>query len=158
MNYEQKIQKIKEASDRKEKRLLKRLELAKGKVKRPSMAKLKKDLQRVTNKIVRLMYPPICYTCDKPCVGSNPPQAGHHYSVGSHQGTRYDFDNLRVQGSCCNLHKSGEQLEFAYKLRKEIGEERYEALRLKAKAKHKWSREEVETLLVSRDQILASLL
>ena len=141
------------ALERKAKRLEKSLLLAKGKPKRIPMSKLKKDIQKVTNKIVRLKYPHICYTCDKDVTGDA--QAGHHHPIGGHAATRYNFDNLRIQGSCCNLHKRGNQVVYSYRLRKEIGEDRYEALyQLAHDKKFTWTREALEELYLERKQML----
>lgn len=156
INYQKKLEKIKQAADRKEARLKKRLELAKNKPKKISKKSLRNILQRLTNKIVRLRYPPICYTCDEP-ITKGLPQAGHCWTQAGHPYARFDFDNLRIQGTCCNHYKSGNHTEFSYRLQKELGPERWETLYQRAHSKLRYSEEELLQLIEERKIILNQL-
>lgn len=155
LTYEEKLARIQKAAKKKEMRLIKRLQIAKGKPRRLTRVRLLKELQRITNKIVRLSYPHVCYTCGKDVTGDA--QAGHLWTQAGHAYSRFDFDNLRIQGSCCNKYKSGYHSMFAYKLRKEIGDERYEALYSRAKSSQRFTTAELEQMIAERNEILANL-
>lgn len=155
IDYKKKLEKVKAAAKRKEKRLLKRLQLAKEKPRRETKLQLRKRLRKITHAIVR-HGKTICYTCDK-FVPVNDRQAGHFWSDGSHSATRFDFSNLRMQGSCCNLYKYGNLAEYSIRLRKELGDEAFEALAQKAHQTKIWTREELEEMIEERKHILESL-
>lgn len=142
----------------KEQQLRKRLEKAEKKLrkaKQPTMKQLKNELQRITNRIVRLREPN-CYTCGK-YLEFKDRQAGHHFSQGAHGAAKFDFNNLHTQCVACNMHKSGNQVEYAYRLRKELGEEMYEGLYLLANSKTKWERGQLESMIAERKNILKTL-
>lgn len=153
-NYEKKLQKMKEASERKEARLKKRLQLEKGKPKRVTINQLKKELRRITHRIVRFKYPN-CYSCGKFFEFAKR-QAGHFHTDAGNPGTRYDLDNLRTQCQMCNYHVGGDA-SYATRLLKDIGIERFNALDERRKIKPKWSREELIALIEERKGILANL-
>jgi hypothetical protein len=166
MDYKQKFEKMRQKKERLELKAKERLEtlrlrskdrLAKvsAKKKQKSIHKLKTELWGLTSQIVRASSH-ICYTCNRILAYPNR-QAGHHFSKGGHQGTMFDLDNLRVQDAACNLFKSGNQAEFSYRLRKELGDERYEALYQRANTPHKWTREALEQLIIERKAILNRL-
>lgn len=156
MNYETKLAKIKQAAEKKEARLRKRLMLEKGKRKQKSMKQLKMELQRITNQIVRHQSGE-CYTCGRKLEYAQR-QSGHHISRGASSAARFTFSNLRVQcARPCNLDLSGNQVIFAYKLRKELGDEAYEDLYKMAMQPKKWSREELSELIAHRKQYLKSI-
>jgi len=152
--YERKLQKLKESSERKEKRLKKRLELAKGKPKTLGMRELKAALKKVTHAVVRLTYE-ICYSCGK-FVPLKERQAGHFHTDGGNPGTRYDFDNLRTQHGRCNYILGGDA-PFSARLLREIGQERFLALDEKRKIKPKWSKQQYMDLTEERKLILQQL-
>lgn len=152
--YEQKLQKLKESAERKEKRLKKRLELAKGKPKILPMSKLKKDLKRVTHAIVRFVFE-ICYSCGE-YVHPEKRTAGHFHTDGGNPGTRYDFDNLRTQHKHCNYICGGDA-PYAARLLREIGEKRFLALDLKRKIRPKWSKEQFIEEIRKRTELLETL-
>ncbi len=152
LSLEKKLQKVKEAAERKAKRLEKRALLMKNKP--PGIKKLKADLRKVTHAIVRLSYDN-CYTCDK-FVPLKERQCGHYHTDGGNPGTRYDFDNLRVQHAVCNYHSGGDA-HFGARLLKEIGEERFLALDMKRKIDPGWTKDDYLRLIEERKQILHDL-
>lgn len=154
--YEQKLQKIEEAHLRKQKRLEKRIELLKGKPKRVPIKTLKKEAKRITHKIVRLTTPDFCYTCSKP-IQKGDKQAGHCFPDGNYPGTRYDYKNIRQQGSCCNLYKHGNLAEFCTRLLSELGLDEFNALSDRAHRPFTWTRELLEQLIAERKPILEEL-
>lgn len=157
LTYEQKLQKMKERAEKKEKRLLKRLELAKSKPKKEKISLLLRRCQKVTNAIVRVKYQGgPCYTCEKP-IPKGDEQAGHCWTVQGHPYSRFDFRNLRLQGSCCNNYKHGYHSMFAHKLRNELGEESWNNLVLTAKSSLRYSREELLQMIEDRKKLLESL-
>jgi hypothetical protein len=87
-----------------------------------------KELQVVFNRFIR--------TRDKdlPCIscGTRKPvryDAGHFYSVGAYPNLRFNEDNVHKQCSKnCNKERHGNTHEYAARLKKRIGEERYSAL------------------------------
>lgn len=153
--YKKKLAKMQEAADRKKLRLEKRLRLQLTKAKQPKLALLKKTLRIITHKIVRLQGFK-CYTCDKP-LEYRDRQAGHFWTDGGHSKTRYDFDNIRVQCTSCNLHKSGNGAEFSIRLLNELSYGQFQALANRANQIHKWNREELLHLIETRQEILNQL-
>ncbi len=154
-DYKLQLERTKLRAEKREAKIRDRLEMAKlhhkekiVKMKQKSLKRLRDELQTITNRIVRTMSN-ACYTCQK-ILEFKDRQAGHHFSRGAHSAARYEFDNLRVQCSGCNMYKSGEQAEFAYFLRKELGDQRYEDLYKLAHSVKKWSREELVELIEKR--------
>jgi hypothetical protein len=89
------------------------------------LAKLKEKLWQLCRKIVKLLYPHVCYTCGKPLIdGSNDFHTGH-FIPSSICSTvlRYLLDNLRPQCSGCNVWKSGNWLAFENHLIKDLGKQ-----------------------------------
>ncbi len=146
---EKKLAKVKEtasnklakASQRQEKRVLK-LKEQNG----------KEGQKQLMNRLWKLISPIVrnksdtCYTCDK-YLEFKKRSAGHFWTKKGHPAVRFDLDNLRVQCDDCNRWKSGNCAEYGYRLRKELGEERYEALYLKKGQKKKWTLLELEELI-----------
>lgn len=118
----------------------------------PTLKNLKRSLWKLTSQIVRLKYTN-CYTCGK-YLPYEDRQAGHFFTQGGHGGAKYDFDNLRTQCFACNHYKSGDTATYGVKLLNEIGEERLNNLMLKAKAVHRYNRDELEQMINERQQIL----
>lgn len=79
----------------------------------------------------------VCYTCGK-VAHYKDLQCGHFISRG-HMATRWDEENCRVQCPGCNVFKNGNYTEYSYRLLKEIGEEKLDALMAKKKEIKQWS-------------------
>lgn len=54
--------------------------------------------------------------------------AGHYFAVGGYSGVRFDEDNVHGQCVKCNQHGHGEAQEYAIRLPKRIGQQRFEEL------------------------------
>lgn len=86
-----------------------------------------KAFQQIFNAYIRLRDK------DLPCIScgakiNNSGHASHFFSVGSYPNLRFNEDN--VWRSCieCNLHKHGNTAEYSIRLKKHIGEERFNKL------------------------------
>ncbi len=101
--------------------------------KKPTPAKLKKELDRLFSIYIRTKYTVngrlYCYTCDKPMDFS-----------GSHCGhfiprniliTRWNEDNCRPQCVGCNIFGNGKILDFEERLKKELGAAKVEKMKAK---------------------------
>ena len=95
-------------------------------VKKPSLSKLTKELDRIFSIYIRKKYADkdgiaSCYTC-----GVRKPwkelQCGHFVSR-AHRSVRWDERNVRVQDYSCNVLKSGNLAEFTVRLQRECGVE-----------------------------------
>lgn len=147
--YEKKLLKLKEAASRKEKRLQKRLFLQKNKSldsaqrkearlkKRLLLQKnksrksdMKKDLQKLVNKYVRLRESS-CYTC-LDYLPYPKRTAGHFWTVGGHQRTRFELMNIHTQCVSCNKYKSGNLAPYASRLLEQYGAAAFQALHRRA--------------------------
>lgn len=112
-------------------------------------AKLKKKLDEIVSKYVRLKYADkngncACYTCGK-IKPWKEMQCGHLIKR-NHTCTRWLLDNLRVQCAGCNVFGDGKFDEFAVKLEKE-GIKLADLVKLKhsiCKIDNKWIKESIE--------------
>ena len=90
----------------------------------------KKKTWESCSKYVRLLHSKdgycICYTCGK-VKPIKEIQAGHGFS-GRHSSILFELSILRPQCFQCNCLNTGRLDIFTYKLRKELGDERYEEL------------------------------
>ena len=68
-----------------------------------------------------------CISCDRPLVGKF--DAGHFYSVKPYYGLRFHEDNVHGQDVFCNQHLHGNLQEYAIRLPKRIGIERFNWLK-----------------------------
>lgn len=124
------------------------------KLKKKTKKQLKKELWALISPIIRNKSAK-CYTCDKPLPIFADRSAGHLFSKGGHPATAFDLDNLRVQGDCCNLYKSGNCAVYSFRLIEEIGIERFNALALRAGQAKRWTTLELEALIAKYKDSLA---
>lgn len=113
------------------------------KAKRPSVAELKKKVQKMVNKKVRerdAKEP--CISCQKGAIE----HAGHYIAQGSTGALRFDPDNIHGQCSQCNVWKHGNLIEYRINLVKKIGLERVERLERHRHDVEKWTREDLEEI------------
>lgn len=70
-----------------------------------------------------------CFTCGRPITDPGKAQTGHCIpsSVGGAL-LRYNLDNLRIQDYFCNINAGGNGAVFITNLRREIGDERVDAM------------------------------
>ena len=89
-------------------------------MKKKTLAELKKILWILCKKIIRKLYPPICYTCGKTGLQKWNWQTGHGKPKGALPlKFQYDLRNLRPQCMTCNIHLGGCTDIFLAKLEKE---------------------------------------
>ena len=91
------------------------------------------ELQVIFNRYIRLRdRGQLCICCDKTLKDSGvwkfQYDAGHFLSTGSYPNLRFNEDNCHGQTVHCNRDKHGNQLEYAIRLPKRIGEQRYQDL------------------------------
>tara|TARA_R100001460_G_scaffold66010_1_gene106391 strand:- start:1769 stop:2176 length:408 start_codon:yes stop_codon:yes gene_type:complete len=109
---------------------------------KPTVSKLKKKLDAIFSKYVRLSNADKkgyvkCYTCGvKKYWEKDGMQAGHFMSR-KHTATRFDERNVKPQCYSCNCHFYGRQFVFGKNLDKEFGEGTADALLLKSKQTQK---------------------
>lgn len=91
------------------------------------LAKLKDELWELCKELTRLRYGYICYTCGK---YTQFPHTGH-FITDSTCSTElsYDLKNLRPQCYACNIHKSGNWVEYERRLIRDHGKEYIEELK-----------------------------
>jgi len=107
-----------------------------------------KDAQIVFNKFIRLRDK------DKPCVSCDKPlgakfDAGHYFSSGGHKAITFDEDNVHGQCVACNQHKHGNLISYQIGIQKRIGAERLLSLHEDAHKIKKWSRDELEQIILT---------
>ena len=111
-----------------------------------SKADLRKKVQRVFNKFIRLRDKDLsCISCGRI---ANKYDAGHYIAQGSSGALRYNEDNVHKQCSNdCNRYKHGNLVEYRIALIKKIGVDKVEWLEDHRHDVKKWSREELNQLL-----------
>jgi len=95
------------------------------KAKPKTQAWLKKELDRVFSIYIRQKYDKSCYTCGK--VGTL--QNGHFVSR-QYIATRWDENNCRPQCVGCNIFGNGKPLDFEERLKKDLGGDFIEEMKL----------------------------
>jgi hypothetical protein len=125
-------------------------------LKKKSIATLKKELQEVFNKYIRIRDTRndkgqpyfICISCNQP-KGLDQMNAGHFWPVGGHEAVRYDEDNVHGQCIYCNNFASNGVVTMNYQthLCQKIGKQRFDALALRRFNKSKLMHFELELLI-----------
>jgi hypothetical protein len=87
--------------------------------KQPSLAALKKKLDRVFSIFIRKRDKGVCFTCDKKLPWKQQ-QNGHYISRGVLI-LRWDERNCNCQCVGCNIFKNGNMAEYAIRLMKKHG-------------------------------------
>ena len=112
--------------------------------KQKSLAKLKADCQLVFNQYIRLRDK------GKPCISCGQfktLQAGHYFPIQGFDGLRYDEDNVSGECEYDNCFNEAHLISYGINLKNRIGEERYNALLIRAddykKVGYRWSRSEI---------------
>lgn len=99
------------------------------KPKTKTLGKLKLDVQKVFNAWVRRRDE------GSPCISCGEYktlQAGHFYPVSTHDGLRYDEDNVHGECAGCNCFNEGHLIAYGEWLPLRIGPERFDALKKRA--------------------------
>lgn len=125
------------------------------KPKKVPIKKLKNLLWKLTSKYVRTIESN-CYTCGK-FLPYEDRQAGHYWSVGGHQSTRYDLMNIHTQCCACNLYKSGNLAEYAPHLIKDYGIDAFMALQVQAKTARKFTDIDYNVMIDNIKNLLSKL-
>lgn len=133
-------------------------------LKKKSLASLKKELQDVFNKFIRLrdtIYENgkaffICISCGvKKTIDQM--HAGHYWPVGGNEAIRFDEDNVHGQCVYCNFHKHGNEKGYRPRLIKKIGQKRFDLLEIKRNNRSKMMAFEVELLINEYTEKIKSL-
>lgn len=128
----------------KEQQLKAKYEKKLKKAKQPSIAELKKIVQRLCNAYIRLRdKEESCISCLKFYAEKD---AGHFVAQGSSGALRYNEDNLHGQCQSCNRFKHGNLIEYRWNLVKKIGGARVGLLEDQRHNTKKWDRTELEAL------------
>lgn len=95
-----------------------------NKISKMPISRLQRKIWEHIKRIIRKIYPPVCYTCGRTgLVGANL-QTGHMWpkaSLGAF--LKYDLRLLRVQCFHCNINLGGNGAVFYVKMLAEIGAE-----------------------------------
>ena len=108
-----------------------------------------KDAQKVFNTFIRLRDEgKRCISCDQFLNSSKAKfDAGHYYSQGGHSSVRYDENNVFGQCVECNRYLHGNLIKYGDRLKKLIGEEKYNELKDKAYKTKKWTIDELKEII-----------
>jgi len=114
-------------------------------MKKKTLGKLKKDLQKVFNEYIRLR------DNGKPCISCgeyNTLQAGHYFAVSGYDGLRFDEDNVHGECARCNCWDESHLIRYGINLKNKIGTDDYNALMDRAaeykRNGYRFSRMEIE--------------
>lgn len=101
-----------------------------AKARKESVSTWKKKAWAVFSRYIRAKYGPACYTCGKEKKPDGNPTflQGGHFISRSHNATFLYEDNVRPQCYYCNVRERGNIGEYAYRLKQELGNERFDAL------------------------------
>jgi len=96
-----------------------------AKKKQKTLGQVKKDVQKIFNQYIRLR--------DKgqPCISCGeikPLQAGHYHAVSTHDGLRFDPENVHGECAGCNCFNQSHLIGYGARLVAKIGDERYKQL------------------------------
>ena len=94
-------------------------------MKKWTLSRWKHEADKYFSLYIRAKYAKVCYTCG---ARGKTLQCGH-FVARSYLATRFDEDNCRPQCVGCNLFGGGKPLDFEEHLRREIGDERVDALK-----------------------------
>jgi len=106
---------------------------SKSKVKVKTQAQLKKDLDDIFSIYIRQKFSDTngnntCYTCGK--AGTIKTMQNGHFVSRQYLATRWDENNCRIQCCGCNLFGNGKPLDFEERLKKELGDDFVEEMKL----------------------------
>jgi len=109
-----------------------------AKLKKPTVSSLKKKLDIIFSKYIRLkdadaLGNVACYTCGTVKKWEKDGMQAGHFMSRKHTITRWDEKNVKPQCYTCNCHYYGRQFEFSINLNNEYGEGTSEALLTKSR-------------------------
>ena len=117
----------------------------KPKIKSESVSSLKKKLDAVFSRFIRIRDKGVCFTCGIQ-KDIKEMQAGHYISR-SHNNTRYDEQNVHCQCVGCNIFKSGNMPAYALKLMEVYGPNILGVLEAKRRSIKQWTKDELKALI-----------
>ena len=112
-------------------------------------------LDGVFSKWVRYSHPPVCVTCGA-MHNRSELQAGHFWKR-QHQATRFDPCNVHPQCVRCNKYRGGAEAEHAAYILRTYGKEVFDELEMRHRQIKKWTREEVESMILYYKQQVSEL-
>ena len=117
--------------------------------KQKTLAKLKKDAQKVFNEYIRKRDSGLpCISCSQ---FKEDYDAGHYFHVGHYDGLRFDEDNCHAECVGCNRFNDSHLIGYTHNLEIKLGKKKYSALIRRAKKYkkngYKWSRSELTELI-----------
>jgi len=124
---------------------------ARSKPKAKTQAWLKKELDRVFSIYIRQKFSDsdgnnTCYTCGK--AGTIKTMQNGHFVSRQYLATRWDENNCRIQCCGCNIFGNGKPLDFEERLKKDLGDDFVEAMKLtrhqSLKLDRLWYKAEIE--------------
>ena len=123
--------------------------------KKKTVSQLKKELDKLFSRFVRLSGKDECYTC-----GLKRPrlelQAGHFISR-QYNATRYDLDNVKNQCVNCNIWRRGNTAFYADNLLKELGRDRFDALIKRGRSFKQFTVRELEAMISEYKERLSTV-
>lgn len=126
--------------------------------KQKTLAKLKKELEVIVNKYIRLR------DNGKPCVSCGEfktLQAGHYYAVQGYDSLRFDPDNIHGECAGCNCFNESHLILYSKNIVGRIGQERLDALDERAadykRNGYRWTRIEIEEKKILFKKLLKDL-
>ena len=90
---------------------------------------IQRKLWEIIKQIVRIKYPPTCYTCGRTGLSGSNCQTGHLWpkaALGAF--LKYDLRVLRIQCYHCNINLGGNGAQFYSNMLEEIGKEAMDQL------------------------------
>lgn len=93
-----------------------------------SISAIQRKIWEHCKRLIRKMYPPYCYICDKPIAGSNDHTAHFIPKASCGAYLRYDLRNLRRCCYHCNVNLGGNGAEFYRKMVAKEGQEYVDTL------------------------------
>jgi hypothetical protein len=95
------------------------------KAKKKTLGQIKAEVQKVVNRYIRLRDEGMpCISCGQ----HKKLQAGHYFAVSTHDGLRFDEDNIFGECGACNLFNQSHLIAYRDNLLERIGQERFDAL------------------------------
>jgi hypothetical protein len=112
---------------------------------------LKKQVMNICHKYIRLRDKGLpCISCD--AKWNDQFQAGHLFKAELYSNLKYHECNILGQCRVCNLHKQGNENEYALRLPARIGQKNFETVQIMAaeskKQSFKWDRQELKALYI----------
>ena len=113
--------------------------------KKPTVSKLKKKLDAIFSKYIRIRDGGLCFTCNvkKPIKEM---QAGHYHRRAINN-LRYDEQNVHCQCVGCNMFKEGAKPAYAVNLLRKYGDNILHELEIKSKVRKQWKTFELEEMI-----------